>query len=102
MKKFKLNINNNVLILYGKIDFENIVNVIDICINKTKMIKNLIVDFKHLQNSNSSVLLFIINYIRFSIKNKQKIKFINTPTLLMELSKVYNLNNIINNGQHIC
>lgn len=99
MKDLKINIiNNDTIELFGHINFENIVKTLEQCTTKTKHIKNITVDLKNLQNSNSCVLLFIINYMRYSIKNQQKIKFINIPTLLIELSKVYNLNKIINNG----
>lgn len=99
MNDLKINIiNNDTIELFGYINFENIVKVLEQCTTQTKNVKNIIVDLKNLQNSNSCVLLFIINYMRHSIKNQQKIKFINIPTLLIELSKVYNLNKIINNG----
>lgn len=98
MKDLKTNVNNNTIELCGYINFENIVTALEKCTTETKTIKNITVDLKNLQNSNSCVLLFIINYMRYSIKHQQKIKFINIPTLLIELSKVYNLNKIINNG----
>jgi len=93
-----LKLNTNTIELTGSITFENIVNMLEICISKTKTMKNIVIDLKDLQDPNSCTLIFMINCIRYAMKNQQKIKFINIPLLLIELSKVYNLNKIINNG----
>ena len=95
MNNFHLDLKNNILKISGYITFENIMDVLNKCILKTNNMTHIIVDLKNLYSSNSSVLLFIINYIRHSMKQKQEIKFINIPELLTELSKVYNLNKII-------
>ncbi len=95
MTKLKIDLNKNIIKLTGHITFNNVVNSLNICIDKTKNFKDIKVDLKNLCNFNSSILIFIINYIKNSIKNKQKIQFINIPDLLLKLSKVYNLNTII-------
>ena len=95
MSKITINLINNTLFISGDIDFDNLENVLNECIRKTDKINLINVDMKGLRKPNSSVLIFIINYIRNSIKNNQKIKFINIPELLSELSKVYNLKSII-------
>ena len=95
MSKITINLINNTLFISGDIDFDNLENVLNECIRKTDKINLINVDMKGLRKPNSSVLIFIINYIRNSIKNNQKIKFINIPVLLSELSKVYNLKSII-------
>ena len=70
-------------------------NILNISINKTKDLKNIIVNLENIKNPNSATLIFMINYMRSAIDNNQSIKFINTSTLLSDLSKVYNLNDII-------
>jgi len=93
---------NNILKIFGTISFENVVSVVDSCSRKTKHLKYVIIDFKNLNESNSSVLLFIINYIKCSIKYSRTVKFINSPKLLKELSKVYNLDKTIKRENKLC
>ena len=95
MEKLKIDLNQNVLKLTGYITFNNIVISLDTCIKKTEKFKNIKIDLKNIYTLNSSVLIFIINYIKISNKKEQKIQFINIPILLLELSKIYNLNTII-------
>lgn len=96
MKDVILKIEKNKVIISGFITFENVVEILDLCIKKTTNLENIEIDLKNLNNSNSSVLLFIINYIKHAIKSNKQIHFINIPHLLLELSAVYNLNTIIN------
>jgi len=95
MNEIQINVKNNIVNIYGDINFHNIVHTLNICINKTNDLQNIKVDLKNIENPNSCTLIFIINYIRSSMKKKQSIKFINIPVLLNDLSKVYNLNHII-------
>jgi len=90
-----IELDKNIIKISGYITFENIVDILDTSIKKTNHLTNIKVDLKNLHSSNSSVLIFIINYMKNSIKKKQAIKFINIPASLIELSNVYNLNNII-------
>lgn len=85
----------NNLEISGFITFNDIAHLLDVCIEKTSKFDVINVDLKNLETLNSSVLIFIINYIRSAIRHKQTIKFLNIPDLLIELSKVYNLNKII-------
>ncbi len=95
MKSPSIILDKNKLIISGFITFDNIVQTLNSCIEKTKNIETVEIDFKNLYKSNSSVLLFIINYIKYALKTNKQIFFMNIPPLLIELSKVYNLNNII-------
>ena len=96
MNNVKVKINNNTLFIYGYINFDNLEELLNYCTEKTNSIKYINVNLKNLYKPNSAALIFIINYIRDAIKNNQIIKFIEIPELLSELSKVYNLKNIIN------
>lgn len=95
MNKIIIKLDKNKLILSGFITFDNIVQTLNSCIEQTKNINSIDIDFKNLNNSNSSVLLFMINYIKYALKTNKQVFFINISHLLLELSKVYNLDNII-------
>jgi len=96
MNDVTIKLYDNTLFIIGYINFNNLEELLNNCIKKTNNIKHLNVNLKNLYKPNSAALLFIINYIRHAIKNNQIIKFIEIPELLSELSKVYNLKNIIN------
>lgn len=99
IKNINIVLFENNLALSGFITFNDVVSLLDMCIKKTAKLDVINVDLKDLKTLNSSVLIFIINYIRSAIKNKQTIKFSNIPDLLIELSKVYNVNKIIAFGE---
>lgn len=96
MNKVELILNNEKLLVNGYITFDNIETTIAFFEEKTKNISLIEIDFKNLYNSNSAALLFIINCIRYSMKTKKKLYFLNVSEILLDLSKVYNLNDIIN------
>ncbi|HIH2762562.1 MAG TPA: STAS domain-containing protein [Candidatus Azoamicus sp. MARI] len=95
IKNIKIILYGNILELSGIITFNDVVVLLNICIEKTSNLDVINVDLGKLESLNSSVLIFIINYIRSAIKNKQSIKFLNMPDLLIELSQVCNLNKVI-------
>lgn len=95
IKKINVVLSEDVLELSGVITFNDVVALLNVCIEKTSKLNIIKVDLSKLESSNSSVLIFVINYIRSAIKNKQTIRFLNIPDLLIELSQVYNLNKII-------
>ncbi|HIH2763508.1 MAG TPA: STAS domain-containing protein [Candidatus Azoamicus sp.] len=95
IKHVKVILTGDILELSGFITFNDVVMLLDICIEKTSKLNIINIDLGKLESSNSSVLIFIISYIRSAIKNKQTVNFFNIPDLLIELSKVYNLNKII-------
>lgn len=95
MNKVELILNNEKVLVCGYITLDNIVKTIDFFEEKTKDINLIEIDLKNLYNSNSAALLFIINCIRYSMKTQKKIYFLNVSEILLELSKVYNLNDII-------
>lgn len=95
IKKINIVLSENVLELSGVITFNDVVALLNVCIEKTSKLNIIKVDLSKLESSNSSVLIFVINYIRSAIKNKQTIRFLNIPDLLIELSQIYNLNKII-------
>ncbi|HIH2763193.1 MAG TPA: STAS domain-containing protein [Candidatus Azoamicus sp.] len=95
IKNINIVLSKNVLKLSGVITFNDVVMLLNACIKETSKLDIINVDLGKLESSNSSVLIFIVNYIRSAIKNKQTIRFLNTPDLLIELSQVYNLNKII-------
>lgn len=101
IKNIHINLSGNILKISGEIFFDDILDLLNICVEKTSKLTCINVDLGKLSSSNSSVLIFIINYIRSAIKNNQEIKFLNVPDLLIELSKVYNLNKIIDNKEEI-
>ncbi len=96
IKNINIILSKDVIKLSGSITFNDVVILLHTCIEKTAKLNVINVDLGELDSSNSSVLIFIINYIRSAIKNKQTIRFLNIPDLLIELSQVYNLNKIIN------
>ncbi len=91
----KIYFEDNIVKIYGCINFNNIIEILNICTKKTENLHHINLDLKKLNNSNSCVLLFIVSYIKNAIKNKQTITILNIPPILSELSKVYNLQNII-------
>lgn len=95
IKKINIVLSENILELSGVITFNDVVALLNVCIEKTSKLNIIKVDLSKLESSNSSVLIFVINYIRSAIKNKQTIRFLNIPDLLIELSQIYNLNKII-------
>ncbi|HIH2762878.1 MAG TPA: STAS domain-containing protein [Candidatus Azoamicus sp.] len=96
MNKVELILNDEKLLVNGYITFDNIEKTITFFEEKTKNINLIEIDLKNLYNSNSAALLFIINCIRYSMKTKKKLYFLNVSEILLDLSKVYNLNDIIN------
>lgn len=54
----------------------------------------IIINFKYLKSINTAILLLMINFIKICIKKNKFIKFINIPNDLIELGRLYNLNNI--------
>ncbi|HIH2762231.1 MAG TPA: STAS domain-containing protein [Candidatus Azoamicus sp.] len=96
IQNIKVILVEDVLQLSGFMTFNDVVVLLNICIEKTSKLDVINVDLEKLSSSNSSVLIFIISYIRSAMINKQTIKFLNIPDLLIELSQVYNLNKIIN------
>lgn len=96
MNKVELIFNNKKIFIIGYLTFDNIEKTICFFEEKTKNINVIEINFKNLYNSNSTVLLFIINCLRYSMKTKKKIHFLNVSETLLELSKVYNLHDIIN------
>lgn len=87
---------NNHISISGIITYDNIESILCCFKREIEKLDNIIVNFNNLVNPNSMSLLFIINCIRECIIKKKKIYFINISTELLELSKVYNLYNIIN------
>lgn len=96
MNKVELIFNNKKIFIIGYLTFDNIEKTICVFEEKTKNLNVIEINFKNLYNSNSAVLLFIINCLRYSMKTKKKIHFLNVSETLLELSKVYNLHDIIN------
>ncbi len=102
----KIFLKKNIIYIYGIIDFSDITFILYKYNNFTLSGKKFfIVNLKFLQVSNTSILLLMINFIKLSIKRDQCIKFIYVPKFLIELSRVYNLNNILYNfyfrGYHV-
>ncbi len=95
MNDIEIKLNNKKIYINGYISLNNIMKTIDMLEESIKYLNKIEIDFKNLQNANSAVLLFIISSIRYSIKNKKNIKFLNISHNLLELSKVYNLYDII-------
>ena len=95
MNNIEIKLYNKKIYIYKYINLDNLMKIITILEEYMKDIYEIEIDFKNLLNSNSAVLLFIINSIRYSMKNKKKIKFLNLSDNLLELSKVYNLYDII-------
>lgn len=95
MNKIKILLKDDTLTIYGKITFDNIVKTLNECIEKTTHNEQIYMDLKNLYNCDSTVLLFIINCIKHEIKTNKKITFLNVSNLILDLSKVYNLTNII-------
>lgn len=95
MENIHISINNDTIKLSGKITFENIVKLLSICTEKIKQFETTYIDLKDIINSDSVVLLFIINCIKYARKNKKIIEFSNISKLTLEFSKVYNLDTII-------
>lgn len=95
MTNISINLDNNVLFISGYINFDNLEKVLHECIKKTSKFTYIKINLKNLYKPNSSVLIFMINYIRHTMRHKQVVKFMDIPELLSELSKVYNLKSII-------
>lgn len=95
IKNISVNFYGNTLELSGEMGFNDVFHLLNFCISKTSNLNSLNIDLKKLSSSNSSVLIFIIAYIRNAKENNQSIKFLNVPDLLIELSKVYNLKKIV-------
>lgn len=95
MNNIEITFSNNKIFINGYFTFDNIVKAIALFEEKTKNIDLIEIDFKNSYNSNSATLLFIINCIRYSLKTNKQINFLHVSEILLELSKVYNLNDII-------
>lgn len=95
MNEIEIKLYNKKIYITGYINLNNLMITINTLEENIKDINEIDIDFKNLYNSNSAALLFIINGIRYSIKNKKNINFFNISDNLLELSKVYNLYDII-------
>lgn len=96
MNKVELILDKKKVFIIGSLTFDNIEKTIIFFEDITKNMNIIEIDLQNLCNSNSAVLLFIINCIRYSMKTKKKLLFLNVSETLLELSKVYNLHDIIN------
>ncbi len=96
MSNYKINLNKNLLKISGEITFYNVMNILNLSIAKTKNLKHINIDLKKLNRIDSSILIFIVNYIKNAIEKKQTIIFVNISNLLINLSKIYNLDSMIN------
>ena len=94
MSKFFLK--KNIFYILGFINFSDINYIL---YEYSEFSKNnyskIIVNLRYLSTSNTSMLLLMINFIKLCIKRNQTIKFVNVPIFLIELGRVYNLNNIL-------
>lgn len=95
MNEIEIKLYNKKIYIKGYLDLNNLMITINMLEANIKCMNDIDIDFKNLHNSNSAALLFIINSIRYSMKNKKNIKFLNISDNLLELSKVYNLYDII-------
>lgn len=96
MNKIIIRLNkNNILKISGYINFNNVLEILNNCIKLTQNIKEIKIDLKDLCNSNSTVIIFIINYIKNAQKKNTYIDFLNTPKPVLDLIKIYNLNALI-------
>jgi ABC-type transporter Mla MlaB component len=95
MKNIEIILKNNKIEIIGFFDFDNIIDALNHYKLKTKDLDIIYINFENILKSNSCVFLFIINVIRLSIKNNNQVFFEKLPILLIEISKVYNLNKII-------
>lgn len=95
MNEIEIKLYNKKIYIKGYLDLNNLMITINMLEENIKCMNDIDIDFKNLHNSNSAALLFIINSIRYSMKNKKNIKFLNISDNLLELSKVYNLYDII-------
>jgi ABC-type transporter Mla MlaB component len=92
----KIFLKKNIIYIVGVIYFSDVIIILKKYEHFMSCEKrNMIVNFRFLRNSNTSILLLIINFIKICIKNAQTIKFINVPKFLFELSRLYNFNNIL-------
>lgn len=95
MNEIEIKLYNKKIYIKGYINLNNLMITINMLEENIKDLNEIYIDFKNLFNSNSAALLFIINGIRYAIKNKKNIYFLNMSDNLLELSKVYNLYDII-------
>ncbi len=92
----KIFFDNNVIYISGSVTFYDVTTLLS---EYSKIIlkcnADIVVSLKHLDNSNTSILLLMINFMKLAFRRKQVIQFLCVPKFLIELGRVYNLNNIL-------
>ncbi|HFL8819427.1 MAG TPA: hypothetical protein V7792_00820 [Candidatus Azoamicus sp. OHIO2] len=92
----KISVKKKIIYISGIVLFNDVTTILRIYSNIIVFHKRLIiVNLKYVYKSNTSMLLLMINFIKLSIKRRQIVQFINVPVFLIELGRVYNLNNIL-------
>ena len=86
---------NNIQIIDGKIDFDNVVNSTAEGIKHFQNLKEIVVDLTKLQQGDSSALALITMWIRSAKALKKEIWFMNMPIFLQNLARVSGLEKLI-------
>jgi len=95
---YNIILKKHIMYISGSVIFPDIMSILNI-FNKivARDFNKIIVNLRFLEYSNTSMLLLMISFIKIAFKKEKKIKFINVPDFLIELSRVYNLNKILYN-----
>ena len=88
-------VNDNTLVLKGRISFDNVVMLRDLGLKYIKSMAEVVVDLRDLSSCDSSVLALISSWIKFTTKNAIDLQIINPPTYLLDLSRFSGLKDIL-------
>ncbi len=89
----KIFLRNKIVYVYGNIFFSDVNYILNEYENIiVKVNKSLVVSFRFLKYTNTSILILVLNFVKISLKNGLSIKFIDVPFFLFKLSKSYSLN----------
>ncbi len=80
----------------GDLHFSNVMSLYEKSLPQLRLCSELSFDFSQLTSSDSAGLALIIEWIKFSKKNRKTIQFIHLSNAIVSIAKAAGINNLIN------
>jgi len=91
----ELELQNDVLIVKGRIEFDNVVSTWQKGLELMKKLTIIRVDLASVTDSDSSSLALLIEWTREAAKNHKKIVFLNIPKFVQDLARVSGIDTLL-------
>lgn len=95
MKNGNLELKNGVMIISGRICFQNVVSILHQGIKIIGHLEKIKVELKKLTHSDSSIFTLFTTWIRIAQKEKKAIIFTHAPLFIRDVSRVYGLDSVL-------